>query len=127
MKATDSLYQWQYNDGNFIKAELSGDGTLSITIKATGKPRAGGTYLVQAAIKHFGKNRIARFQGEWRRGTGYERNYREYLANLATMSREDAARATWTGALMRDELDFTHVSVPPHGPNPDVVWPVFSR
>ena len=127
-EATASTYKWKYNDGNFIHASLGSDGTLQVTLKARGTQRAGGESLLKAAINHFGKDRIKQFWAEWVRGSGFEDNYLEYMANLAkNMTREDAARATWTGRKVDALLDFKRVTVPAHGPNPTSVRPTFSK
>lgn len=128
--ATDSHYAWKHSEGNFIDAKLN-NGTLSATIKARGVPRARGSDLLNAAIKHFGADRIKRFQGEWRKGTDFEDNLNEYLKNLggnhaSAAARIEAARNTWTGRQM-DRLGYKNITVPEHGPNPTGVLPVFSK
>lgn len=124
--ATDSYYEWRASGGNFIKANLSADGTLDVTIKALGLQRASGRTLMDAVFKHFGDARVKQFKALWVRGTGFEANYVEYIGNLATMTPENAAWNTWTGRYLSDH-EFHHVTVPQHGPNPASVAPVFSR
>jgi hypothetical protein len=126
-KATDSTYEWHYTSGNFIKASLTGDGTLRVTVKAHGAPKASGTALMDAVFAHFGPDRIQRFQAEWERDSAFEDNYLAYINNLAGgMTPEQAAEATWTGQQMINR-GYTTVQVPAHGPNPARVEPVFSR
>jgi hypothetical protein len=125
-----SRYAWKYNDGNFIDAKLS-NGTLRVTLKALGKPRARGSALLDAAFDHFGPSSIQRFQGQWVRGTGFEDNLNAYLKELGSdyanaEARERAAWKTWTGQEMK-RLEFTKVSVPEHGADPNEVDPLFSK
>ncbi len=87
--------------------------------------------MLDAVFRHFGPNRIKRFDGLWVRGTDFGDNLDAYLAHLggnhaSAAAREAAARATWTGRYM-DRRGFKNVTVPPHGPNPTEVRPVFSK
>ena len=128
--ATPSRYLWKHSDGNFIDATFR-DGTLSVTLKATGNPRARGTDLLDAVFKHFGPTRIKQFDGLWVRGTGYEYNLDAYLKNLganhaSAAARAAAARDTWTGREMAGR-GLTKVTVPAHGANPSEVHPEFSK
>jgi hypothetical protein len=131
LEATATRYRWQnprMPEGNFIKADMN-NGALSVTVRSHGpnELRRGGLQLIDDVFKHFGDANIRQFDGVWVRRKAFDRNYREYLANLAkNMTPEDAAFDTWIGRELR-KRGFTKVEVPSHVDNPDLVTPVFRR
>jgi hypothetical protein len=125
--STSTRYYWEHTQGNFINATLSSEGTLTITVKAHGPKRVGGSDLLDVVFAHFGAENIKHFQAEWVKGTGFETNYNKYMELRAEgKSPEEAARGTWTGEEMENR-GLRSVFVPPHAVDPEVVEPVFSR
>ncbi|MGN6110817.1 MAG: hypothetical protein ACTHU0_37290, partial [Kofleriaceae bacterium] len=128
-EATATSYRWNHNEGNFVDAEFSG-GVLRVELKSLGIPRAPGRNLLDAVFNHFGPERIHTFQALWVKGTGYERNYLEYMKNLkdpaSRVSREQAAWNTWTGREMKAR-GFTRVHVPEHAAGATRIDPEFTK
>jgi ATPase subunit of ABC transporter with duplicated ATPase domains len=123
--ATPAQYQWRHPSeprSNFIDAHLTTDGTLSAAVMAKGPNRVGASELFDLVFEHFGGG-IKRFKGEWRAGR-FDTNFNEFTENLKTMSREAAAKNTWTGRLMASK-GFGNVTVPPADAS-GAFFPVFS-
>jgi hypothetical protein len=83
--------------------------------------------MLDDVFDHFGEDNIKQFEGLWVKGKSWDTNFREYMNNLSKgMSPEAAAWETWTGRQLK-QRGFTRVEVPPHGPDPDFLAPIFRK
>jgi hypothetical protein len=129
--ATAKKYVWKnprMSEGNYIEAELDG-GVLDVTVKAGGPDdiRVGGSKMLDDVFDHFGADNIHEFDAKWVRNSTFRDNYDAYVQNLDKgMKPQEAAWNTWTGRQLKGR-GFTSVEVPPHGPSPDAVKPVFKK
>jgi len=130
--ATPTKYVWKnprMKDGNFIEAELDGNGTLEVTVKSGGPSdiRVGGSKMLDDVFEHFGPDKIKQFDAKWVRNSSFRENYDAYTQNINKgMNPKDAAWNTWTGRQLKAR-GFTDVEVAPHGSNPEIVSPVFKK
>jgi hypothetical protein len=107
LKATASHYHWRHPDmekGNFVKADLTESGTLTITAKAHGPidVRRRGSQLVQDVFDYFGADNIKQFNGKWVRDSTFRDNYDKFMELINDgKSATEAAWGTWAGEQMK--------------------------
>ncbi|WP_426503081.1 DUF4157 domain-containing protein [Dactylosporangium sp. McL0621] len=125
--ATKTQYWWGMKRGNFIKAQLE-NGRLTVTVKASGPYRRGGSKMLDDVFDHFGPDNIREFEGVWDPvDIKFGDNYNEFVENVnrySGISEADAARNTWIGRQLEDR-GFKSVEVPPH--ESGIVRPVFRK